>query len=269
MEPVLYEFDSLPLCRLQSYVFQRVTDRRLTPIYHAHDFYEVVFVLHGFAEQTVNGCPLLLREGEAVILRPGDAHAFLSQAEEIAVLSLAVKAWELSQMAAVYAPTLEAHILSADRPSPFSFPFSGETVVVETEFDCKALLSALLHAYITATDFAGVRPKLPPPLAALLEQMRDRGNLRRGIAAATEISHYSQCHLSRLVQRHFGLGLKEWINGLRLRAAYEELLLSDRSVTEITADVGFQSPSHFNKIFKERFGTTPAALRRREQVLTV
>ena len=68
MESVLYEFDSLPLCRLQSYVFQRVTDRRLTPIYHAHDFYECLFITEGSLTNVINKHKETMDLGDLMII---------------------------------------------------------------------------------------------------------------------------------------------------------------------------------------------------------
>ena len=266
MKPEIYHFDHLPLSRLRSYIFQHVFGRPLTAIYHSHDFYEIIWVRHGQAKKTVNGEPMTLSAGQALLLRPGDAHAFLYQSEDVSVLSLSVRGEELERVAAVYAPELTGHITAAQHPFPFALP-SAECPRCETEFDCKHLLSFFLHAYIAAVGFSVASPT--PMLEALAVEMRKRENLRRGIAAATAISHYSQCHLARLVRAQLGMGLKEWINSLRLAAAEEELLLTASPIPAIAEGVGFSSLSHFSKLFKDRFGVTPAAMRRGRQLLTV
>ena len=119
------------------------------------------------------------------------------------------------------------------------------------------------------TGFTKKRQKPPSPIGELAAKMQEGDHLRCGIAAAMALSHYSQSHLSRLVRAHYGMGLKEWINDLRLEAAYRELLLGDRTVLKIAMLVGFSSLGHFNKIFKRKFGITPAAARRQRRIFTV
>ena len=268
MKAEVYHFDHLPLSRLRSYIFQNVGGRPLTAIYHSHDFYEIIWQWRGRTEKTVNGEAVALAAGQALLLRPGDAHVFSFQSEDATVISLSVRGEELEHVAAIYAPGLVGYITAAAQPIPFSLP-SGECPLCETEFDCKHLLSFFLHAYITAFGFSEAPPMPTPMLLTLAEKMRERENLRRGIAAATAISHYSQCHLARLVRAQLGMGLKEWINSLRLTVAEEELLLTRKPIPLIAEEVGFSSLSHFSKLFKERFGVTPAAMRRKRRLLTV
>jgi len=94
-------------------------------------------------------------------------------------------------------------------------------------------------------------------------------NLRLGIDAFTALTNYSRTHLARLIHRHYGMSLKQFINDLRLKQAYRELVLTHRSLDEIAESLGYFSLSHFSHIFKVRFGITPTALRRRDGLWTV
>lgn len=264
-----YRFDAIPFRRLDSYIFQKITKRRLTAIHHSHDFYEVIWLIGGAAAQVVEGRECFMQGGEAIILRPGETHYFLSQEEEICLLSLSVRSEEFLQMASAYAPTLGAHIAAHKGLVRFAVSAPYDEIVGESEFDCKYLLSYLLHAYIEGTGFTKKRQEPPSPIEDLAAKMQEGDHLRQGIAAAMALSHYSQSHLSRLVRAHYGMGLKEWINDLRLEAAYRELLLGDMTVVQIAMLVGFSSLGHFNTIFKRKFGITPAAARRQRRIFTI
>lgn len=264
-----YRFDTISFRRLDSYIFQRITDRRLTDVYHSHDFYEVIWLKNGALVQLVDGRECAMRGGEAMILRPGEAHCFLSQTEGLCLVSLSVRSEELLLIASTYAPTLGAHIAAREGLVRFAVSDLPTEGTKETEFDCKYLLSFLLHAYIEDSGFTEKRQEPPSPLGDLAAKMQQGEHLRQGIAAAMALSHYSQSHLLRLVRVHYGMGLKEWINDLRLTVAYRELLLGDMTVVQIAMFVGFSSLSHFNKIFKLKFGITPAAARRKRRIFTV
>jgi AraC-like DNA-binding protein len=47
-----------------------------------------------------------------------------------------------------------------------------------------------------------------------------------------------------------------------LNRAYELLLTSDMSVSEVAYAVGFTAPSYFTKCFKEEYGMVPGDIRK-------
>jgi AraC-like DNA-binding protein len=51
-----------------------------------------------------------------------------------------------------------------------------------------------------------------------------------------------------------------YIRGIRLQKAKELLEASDLSVSEVAYKTGFKTPSHFTKVFTEKFGIRPSAL---------
>lgn len=72
---------------------------------------------------------------------------------------------------------------------------------------------------------------------------------------------------TRQLQRLFeqaGIRFTECVNELRLKSAHDALAdprMSGRSVLDIAMDAGFSDVSHFNRLFKRRFDSTPRALR--------
>ena len=131
-----------------------------------------------------------------------------------------------------------------------------------SEHDCKFLLSYFLNACVKSlNDLKHISP-LPKNLALAIEEMKKEENLKAGIPAFSALSHYSHSHLARLVKKHFGMSLKQYINEMRLQSAYQDIILTNESAEEISERLGFSSFSHFNKIFKARFSITPAALRK-------
>ncbi|MDG0809968.1 AraC family transcriptional regulator [Cohnella rhizosphaerae] len=64
-------------------------------------------------------------------------------------------------------------------------------------------------------------------------------------------------YLSRLFKLGAGVTLIEYITGRKLEKAAELLRENGRSVGEIALLLGYQSPNHFIRIFKEKYGLTP------------
>ena len=68
--------------------------------------------------------------------------------------------------------------------------------------------------------------------------------------------------LERLFRRYLGCPPKRFYNQLRLQRAQDLLLQSRMSVTEVSTACGFNSMTHFSKLFRERFGLSPTQVRR-------
>ena len=122
--------------------------------------------------------------------------------------------------------------------------------------------------YISETYCLTHNSEIPQMIVSAIEEMKKSDNLKRGIDAFTELSHYSHSHLARLIKTHFGVSLKQYINEMRLQNAYNDIILTNKSTEEISENLGFASISHFNKIFKDRFLITPAELRKRKGAWT-
>jgi AraC-like DNA-binding protein len=71
--------------------------------------------------------------------------------------------------------------------------------------------------------------------------------------------HVSPFHLTRVFRERTGRTLTEYLHGLRLRAAVDRL--GDQPLTELAADLGYCSPSHFTDRFRATFGVPPSQLR--------
>ncbi|MEJ2042013.1 MAG: AraC family transcriptional regulator [Reinekea sp.] len=77
------------------------------------------------------------------------------------------------------------------------------------------------------------------------------------VADLIQYSGYSTYYFHRLFVAHVGESLKQYVKRLRLQKAAHLLNHSQQSVTEIALSAGYQTPSAFNKAFKEFFGTSP------------
>ena len=71
----------------------------------------------------------------------------------------------------------------------------------------------------------------------------------------------SRVQLYRKVKAITGQSPVELLRKARLERARRLIEKTDKSVSEIAYEVGFTSPSYFNKCFKDEFGTSPGSLR--------
>ena len=70
-------------------------------------------------------------------------------------------------------------------------------------------------------------------------------------------------YLSRVFCKNVGIGFSEYLVRLRLERACLYLRETSLSVTEIAYEVGYRDLSHFMRSFKQSFGMTPLAYRKK------
>jgi AraC-like DNA-binding protein len=83
------------------------------------------------------------------------------------------------------------------------------------------------------------------------------------VAAAAEAQDISPRYLQRLIAPT-GNTFTEHVNELRLQRAFALLTEAhddERRISDIALDAGFSDISHFNRLFRSRFGDTPSRVR--------
>lgn len=77
-----------------------------------------------------------------------------------------------------------------------------------------------------------------------------------------KLTGMSRPTFARQFKVHSGRSFSEFINGIRLQAACRELIVTDRSVLEISLDCGFNQISFFNRLFRREMGCSPSDFRK-------
>jgi len=73
----------------------------------------------------------------------------------------------------------------------------------------------------------------------------------------SEIFHYEQKYIGKLIKKNTGMNFSELINNIRLKNA--RLLLKNKNfkISDVSEIVGFNSPDYFSSTFKKAYGFTP------------
>jgi AraC-like DNA-binding protein len=82
------------------------------------------------------------------------------------------------------------------------------------------------------------------------------------LSRLSEVAGLSPFHLSREFKRATGETLHRFVMGRRLERARDALRSGATPIAQIALDLGFADQSHLTRLFRLRFGTTPAAFAR-------
>lgn len=87
------------------------------------------------------------------------------------------------------------------------------------------------------------------------------------IPELARLSGRSLASFKRDVKNCFGLSPRQWINREKMQQAKLLLLHSNKTVSEIAYDCGFENVSHFIRLFRKALGTTPAGIRKEKAMI--
>ena len=89
------------------------------------------------------------------------------------------------------------------------------------------------------------------------------------VASLAQMTHTSQAHFIRTFKTAFGETPHRYLQRRRVERAMFLLRQTDRSVTEISLDVGFFSLGTFSRTFREIIGASPTEFRRSGEPVAV
>ena len=249
---------------------------RDTP-YGPRDFYELTYVLRGHALARIGSKEVHLLEDSLLLATPTTEHGLVATDHDaiVVVLCLRPTLFEDGVFAEFLAQdTPAAHVMRGDDAPGFmvfsdtygrilyrsvrtllkEYAHAGQTANLAVKARVLLLLAQLSE--IDTYSFYG----LDQHMMELVAYVRDHC-AEVSVASLAARAGYSETYFSQLVRERCGMRARELIVAARLRRARELLLTTEQPVSEVAASVGYESYSHFNRIFRQAYHITPAAYR--------
>ena len=249
---------------------------------HSHDYVEMVYMCQGQTRHTINGNPVILRQGELLMLGQNARQSIEPAGERDIAVNFIV------------------------RPAFFSgtLPFLGEEETPLRRFIVSCLTGEneagylLFHVsqilpiqnlienllYTLSEDTPNKRGILQMTMGLLFAQLMNHTDAlqfetqeqnavitvlryieeRYRDGSLTEIAgrlHYEPSSISRLIRQKTGKNYTDLLQEKRLSQAAWLLQNTDRKVEEIANAVGYENISYFHRLFAARFNMSPRKYR--------
>lgn len=96
-----------------------------------------------------------------------------------------------------------------------------------------------------------------------------QGNLDQPLSleGVSKEVHCNSFYLCKLFKKVTGTSFTEYINHLRLGKAKKLLMNQDMRISEVALEAGFQSITHFNRVFRKYLGCSPSSFRRDHEAI--
>ena len=251
---------------------------------HIHDYFELIYVYSGSAVQYMENERLELEQGSLLLMNLYCRHGLAIESEDDAVFNILISR-----------DILNASFLNSIREiedladffmdSVYSSAKNGAYVYFQNNSSSRVefLIQSMLEEYILCLP--GFRPTMKAYLSIIFTELyrnhhyfSDRKtveenscaeilnyindhleNVTLGMLAKHE--HYSTTYMSGVIKRYFGRSFSEIVSDLRLEQAAQYLSTTNLNISSISDKLGYYDRSHFNRLFRKKYGMSPGDYR--------
>ncbi len=281
-ERVRYDFD-------RYYAYVRLGQLSLYPGYaadsHWHEDVEFILVLSGGMDYNVNGRILHLEQGQGIMVNPRQLHyGFSPQRQECRFLCVLLHPMLLCATEQVERQFVTPFIADSAAPCLLlepQIPWHRQILAdLKGIWDCREkaaaplyIQSAFYHIWGLLAEH-GERRDLPRQqdrqlsiLKEMLSFVHKNYSDRILLSHIARVGNVSKSTCLAIFRKYLQDTPANYLIGYRLKRAADLLQDTDRPVSEIALDVGFQGASYFSEAFQKRYGLTPRAYRKKQSAL--
>lgn len=237
---------------------------------HDHDFFELFWVQNGEVRHHLPDRKETLREGDLAILRPGDRHGLQGRGDFALVVSLSLHP---DLVAEIRRETLAGLAFWHDGAAPLILKrdirqladLNRAALALEQSACDRLAAEAFLLPLLSDLRRDAAPAAAPDWLARACAGARAPEVFREGAAGLVAQTGRSHEHVARAMRQFYGRTPTDYVNDLRMTHAARALTTDTSPLPEIAAQVGLANLSHFHKLFRARFGTTPHQYRQQFQ----
>ncbi len=237
---------------------------------HLHRAFEFTLALDGQVVATVGDKTYTLSKGDCVLVPPYLAHAYHTPSSSevfIAVFSgetVEDFARTLSQLDpqeyAFRLPDDLFSVLKREWILDTALSQAATPVPKPSPFALKSCLYAVCARFLAQNPLSKAKTETAL-MAKILSYVEENFTQDVSLQTMATALGYDAEYLSRAFNKTFGIHFKTLVNQYRCERAQSLITSSDKSLSEIAMESGFQSIRSFNRIFSLLTGKPPRSLR--------
>ena len=233
---------------------------------HRHDYGECTIIIHGSIALTQATNEQELNRGSVVLIHPDFEHGFHNRGNTACELvNIAFPLATLKDMEDRY-----AHWTWGNAQRAVHAQLSNQSLSAinywpeELKQDRNNRLKAdacLLHiqSQLDATD----HDALPAWFRDAIITFEHPPHIGMGVPELVRLCGRSREHCSRIMREKRGITLRDFVNERRLAMFCQLLEQEDSSIEHLSTQVWHNSPTQLFRLFKDKYGTSPAQWRRK------
>lgn len=246
--------------------------------FHYHDGYEIYYLVKGVRNYIIDGEHFTLNKGDVALIKPGVLHRTAGGAFERFLINFTKPYMEYFFTCKAMSILLSCFenktiTIPADRRTEIRILFEkifdlledGKEEKTFTYFaDVLNLLVQVSEQKNLSTEKITTEGKI---VAEILNYINEHYNEIENITQISDNFFITKSHLCRIFKNVTGISVIEYLNRIKIKQSCYLLENTEKSITDICTECGFNSSVYFCKLFKKIMNITPTEFR--EQIKSV
>ncbi|MGL4338458.1 MAG: AraC family transcriptional regulator [Turicibacter sp.] len=257
---------------------------------HWHDEIEIIYIASGTGVFQINLTDYQVKQGDFLFIKKGDLHRGMGCPFigcECYTLVFHLKFLQSHNFDLIettyFRPLLKEDLLLSPHLTKESQTYEQLYTLfnqLRTQFQLKAygyevivkglmlqLIGCMIQSHSSQPILNLKTSKKITAMKTVIQYIQLNYHKKISISTLSQLVGYSDYHFIRFFKQETGTTCTEYINQLRLSKAYEWIQTTDKSITEIAFDCGFENLSYFSKKYKEHYHMTAAQTRKNNNIL--
>ena len=99
-------------------------------------------------------------------------------------------------------------------------------------------------------------------LSVITNYVKENYTADLSLESIAKVFGYSPAYLSKMFQKYAGINYKAYLQSVRVEKAYQDLVNTEQTISQIAMDHGFASSKAFARAFYAKYGMMPSEYRR-------
>ena len=250
----------------------QTTESRL----HYHNFYELEIILKGSSIQQLDGNSFELKRGTVTLISPNQVHYIEKPSEPMDIISIKITPEAINEELSLNLSVIEFPIIGLLTEKQLSLFLkiyesikNKEILTLNSSLEVEAITCQInSFIYFIMAEFGDICINSYDSSNRLLfKTIRYvKQNILKPITLkqAAEEFGYSPNYFSAKFKQLTGKGFAAFVQDERLLLAYRAICTTDKSLTCISEECGFESFPYFSRVFKQKYGKSPVLFRERK-----
>ena len=224
---------------------------------HFHKNFELIYVLDGRLSLTVNGVTEAMEAGDFALILSNQIHSFHSEGHSN--IWIAIFSEQFVPHFAGYVEKSEG-VRSVFRCEESVHNFLLERLLLtdSTITMKKACFYALCDEYLRQIPQREQKSRNDDLICRVLDYVEAHYREDISLSSIAEEFGYEYHYFSRILNQGYQINFSALVNEYRLDCAMRLLETTDKSITDVAMESGFQSIRNFNHVFRRMVGVAPA-----------
>lgn len=231
--------------------------------FHFHKNLELIYVVKGSVKCLLNNTEYTLKEGDYGLCLPYEVHSYIPQDDTL---------YWVGVFSEDYVRLFANHI-RGKQANGFVFKCPESTNIllqstlisenVPSIYVLKACLYAICDAFLCEVDFSENQGNKKTNISLIVQYISENHTKNITLKDIAKLLGYDYNYVSRFFHSTFNMSFTNFLNIYRLETAIKLLEETNKKITDIALESGFQSVRSFNNSFRLKFGISPSEYKRK------